>query len=156
MSSLLKYAFFYEIILTLFALIYILLMILTIALFNYICLELSGDFDRLQYILLSITPLFSALPMFAITLFISTFFHKTKKTFGIGLGIGIVSYFIQVLSEMNEKGEFLKYFTVYTLSDIRNVILNITINPIMPILSIFITVLFVLFTYIKYDRKELV
>jgi len=136
--------------------IYIVLMIVVISIFNYIGLKLSGEFDEKQYWLLSITPVFSALPIFAITLFISTFFHKTKKTFGIGLGIGIVSYFIQVLSEMNEKGEFLKYFTVYTLSDIRNVILNITINPIMPILSIFITVLFVLFTYIKYDRKELV
>jgi len=136
--------------------IYIVLMIAIIGVFNYVGLKLSGEFDVKQYIYLSITPLFSALPIFAITLFISTFFHKTKKTFGIGLGIGIISYFVQVLSEMNEKAEFLKYFTVYTLSDIRNVIIDIAINPIMIILSFFITILFIVFSYIEYDKKELV
>lgn len=135
---------------------YIVLMITIIGVFNYIGLKISGEFDVKQYLLLSITPLFSALPLFAIALFVSTFFHKTKKTFGIGLGISIVSYFIQVLAEMNEKAEFLKYFTVYTLSDIRNVIINIAINPIMIILSMFITLLFVVFSYIEYERKELV
>ena len=89
-------------------------------------------------------------------LFISTFFHKTKKTFGIGLGIAIVSYFIQVLAEMNEKTEYLKYFTVYTLSDIRNVIVNISINPIIVLISLFVTALFIVFSYIEYERKELV
>jgi len=136
--------------------IYIILMVVAISIFNYIGLKLSGEFDVKQYFLLSITPLFSALPLFAITLFISTFFHKTKKTFGIGLGMAIISYFVQVLAEMNEKAEFLKYFTVYTLSDIRNVIIENTINPLMIVLSVFITVLFIVFSYIEYARKELV
>lgn len=135
---------------------YIFLMIAAINIFNYVGLKLSGEFDVKQYWLLSITPLFSALPIFAIALFISTFFHKTKKTFGIGLGIAIVSYFIQVLAEMNEKAEYLKYFTVYTLSDIRNVIIESAINPLMIVLSIFITMVFVVFAYIEYDKKELV
>lgn len=135
---------------------YIFLMVGIIGVFNYIGLKLSGEFDIKQYWLLSITPLFSALPLFAITLFISTFFHKTKKTFGIGLGIAIVSYFIQVLSEMNETAEFLKYFTVYTLSDIRNVIIDISINPLMIVLSLFITMFFVALSYVEYDKKELV
>ena len=60
---------------------YIVLMVLIMGLFNYIGLELSGDFDRLQFILLSITPLFIGLPLFGINLFISTFFKKTKNTF---------------------------------------------------------------------------
>lgn len=138
------------------AIIYIVLMVVIIGIFNYIGLSLSGDFDKKQYILLSITPLLSALPLFAITLFISTFFHKTKKTFGIGLGIALASYFLQILSEMNEVTEFFKYFTVYTLADIRNVIIDITINPIMIVISIFITLLFILFSYIRYNKKELV
>lgn len=135
--------------------IYIVFMVLVMSLFNYVGLKLSGNFDEKQYLLLSITPLFSALPIFSISLFVSTFFHKTKKTFGIGLGIAVVSYFVQVLAEMNEKTEFLKYITVYTFSDIRNVIIDSFINPLMIIISIFITILFVLFSYIEYDKKEL-
>lgn len=135
---------------------YIVLMVTFISIFNYIGLKLSGEFNTNQYWLLSITPLFSALPIFAITLFISTFFHKTKKTFGVGLGVAIVSYFIQVLAEMNEKTEYLKYITVYTLSDIRNVIINVEINPAMCIISLLITAICILLSYFMYDNKELV
>ena len=138
------------------AIIYIVAMILVIGIFNYICLELSGDFDRLQYILLSITPIFSSLPLFAINLFISTFAHKTKKVFGVSLGIALASYLLQIISEMGETTEFFKYFTVYTLADVRNVIIDISINPIMVIISLFITLVFIILSYIRYDKKELV
>lgn len=136
--------------------IYIILMVLVVGLFNYVCLEFSGDFDRKQYLLLSITPLLSALPLFAINFFLSTFQHKTKATFGISLGVAFASYFLQILSEINDVTEFFKYFTVYTLSDIRNVILNIEINPIMILFSLVITLLFIGLSYIKYNKKELV
>lgn len=138
------------------ALIYIVLMIVIIGIFNYIGLELSGDFDRKQYILLSVTPLLSALPLFSINLFISTFAHKTKKTFGLCLGVSLISYFLQILSEMNEVTEFFKYFTVYTLADVRNVIVDISINPIMIILSLMITAIFIFGSFIRYEKKELV
>ncbi len=138
------------------AIIYIVSMILILGLFNFIGLELSEDFDRKQYILLSITPLFSALPLFAINIFVSTFSHKTKKTFGVSLGIALGSYFLQVLAEMNEVTEFFKYFTVYTLADIRNVIVNVSINPLMVILSLIITLVFIIGTFIRYENKELV
>lgn len=138
------------------AIIYIVSMVLIIGIFNYVGLELSGDFDRKQYLLLSITPLLSALPLFSISLFISTFNKKTKKTIGISLGISLVSYFLQILSEMNEVAEFFKYFTVYTLSDVRNVIIDISINPIMIILSLLITIIFIILSFIKYEKKELI
>ena len=57
---------------------------------------------------------------------------------------------------MNEVTEYLKYFTVYTLSDIRNVIVDITINPVMMIISAVITFFFILISYIRYDKKELI
>jgi len=138
------------------ALTYIILMVLIIGIFNYIGLKLSGEFDQKQYILLSITPLLSALPLFAINLFISTFAHKTKQTFGISLGTALISYFLQILSEMNETTEFFKYFTVYTLSDVRNVIIDIAINPIMILISLIITIVFIILSFIRYERKELV
>ena len=108
--------------------IYIISMVLIVALFNFIGLSLSGDFDKKSYLLLSITPIFSSIVIFALCLFISTFTHKTKKTLGISLGIVFISYFLQIISELNEKTEFLKYVSIFTLADIRNVIINIAIN----------------------------
>ena len=136
--------------------IYIISMVLIVALFNFIGLSLSGDFDKKSYLLLSITPIFSSIVIFAICLFISTFTHKTKKTLGISLGIVFISYFLQIISELNEKTEFLKYVSIFTLADIRNVIINIAINPVLVVMSLLITLLFIILTIVHYNKKELV
>ena len=136
--------------------IYIFLMILVLGIFNFIGLSLSGDFDKKLYFLLSITPLFSSVVIFSLCLFISTFTHKTKKTLGISLGIVFASYFLQVISELSKETEFLKYFSVFTLSDIRNVIVHIRINYIIVGISIILSLIFILLTIFHYNRKEIV
>lgn len=137
-------------------LLYITLMVVSIGVFNFIGLSLSGDFDKKLYILLSITPILSSIVIFAVCLFLSTFTHKTKKTMGISLGIVFASYFLNIISEMGEKTEFLKYISIFTLADIRNVIVNISIDPLMVLLSIGITSIFIILTIIRYEKKELV
>ena len=135
---------------------YIILMTLIVGLFNYIALLLSGDFNQKQYLLLSISPIIIGLPLFAINLFISTFLHRTKKTIGFSLGLVFIFYLLNVLSELSEKVSILKYFSVYTLADTRNIITNNGINPICIIISLAITVIFIIGTYIRYNKKELV
>ena len=135
---------------------YIILMIAIIGIFNFIGLSLSEEFDKKSYLLLSITPVFSSIVIFSICLFLSTFTHKTKKTLGISLGIVFVSYFLNIISEIGESTEFLKYISIFTLADIRNVILNVSINPLMVVLAIGITGIFMILTIIHYNRKELV
>ena len=135
---------------------YIVLMVSIVGIFNFIGLSLSGDFDRETYILLSITPIFSSIVIFAVCLFLSTFTHKTKKTIGISLGLVFASYFLNVLSEIGESTEFLKYISIFTLADIRNVITSASINPLMVILTIGITMIFIVLTFIHYEKKELV
>ena len=137
------------------AMIYILLMILILGTFNFIGLSIIEEFDKNLFILLSITPIFSSIVIFAVCLFISTFTHKTKKTLGISLGIVFISYFLQIISEMSETTEFLKYISIFTLADIRNVIVNISINPIMVLLSIMFFIVFIVLTIIHYNHKEL-
>ena len=138
------------------SIVYIVLMVFLVGLFNYISLLLSGDFEQKQFILLSITPLIIGLPFFSINLFISTFMHKTKKTIGISLGIVFISYFLNIISELSSKVEYLKYFSIYTLGDVRNIIDDISINPINILISIGISIIFISLTYIRYNKKELV
>ena len=135
---------------------YIILMILILGIFNYIALMISGDFNQEEYLLLSITPILIGLPLFALNLFISTFMHKTKKTIGISLGLVFIFYLLNVLSELASSVEFLKYFSIYTLADTRNVISNIAINPINIIISLAITIILIVLSYIRYNKKELV
>ena len=136
--------------------IYILLLNILLFIFNYIALTISGDFNQKEFILLSITPILIALPLFAINLFISTFLRKTKGTIAISLGIVFIFYVLSLLSEITSKVEFLKYFTIYTLADTRNVIMDVSINPIMILISLGITVIFIIGTYLRYNKKELV
>ena len=135
---------------------YVILIVLLLGIFNFISLKISGDLDSKQFILLSITPVLIGLPLFGINLFISTLMNKSKKTIGISLGLVFIFYVISVLSEISENVGFLKYFSIYTLADTRNVISNIEINPIMVIISLLITVGFIFLSYVKYNKKELV
>ena len=132
----------------------ILYMVLILVVFNYIALSISGSFDHKQFILLSITPVFIGLPLFAINLFISTFLHKTKKVIRISLGMVFVFYLFNVLSEISSKVEFMKYFSIYTLADVRNVISSITINPVNIVISLIIILLFIVLTHIRYNKKN--
>jgi len=136
-------------------LIYIISMIIILAIFNFIGLSLSGTFDKKQYILLSITPIFPSLVIYFICMFLSTFTHKTKKVLGLSLGLVIISYILQTISTISETIEFLKYLSVFTLADIRNVIINNSINPIMIIITICICTIFFKLTLNHYNQKEL-
>lgn len=135
---------------------YILSIVLILGIFNYIALLISGDFNQKEFLFLSLSPIFIALPLFGLNLFISTFMHKTKGVVGISLGLVFVFYILNVLSELSTKVEFLKYFSIYTLADTRNIIASVKLNPIMIIISLGITILTILFAYINYNKKELV
>lgn len=137
-------------------LLYIVLMVGILGIFNYIGLSLSGKFDKKLYILLSITPIFSSVVIYFGCMFLSTFTHKTKKMLGISLGIVLISYVLQVLSSLAETTEFLKYFSAFTLADIRNVITDIAINPLSVLISIGLSVMFLGLTITRYNKKELV
>jgi len=136
-------------------LIYIVLMVIILGIFNFVGLYLSGDFDMLQYILLSITPIFPSIVIYFACIFLSTFTHKSKKMLGISLGVVLISYIVHILSTIADATSFLKYFSVFTLADIRNVITNISINPLMIVICIFLSSLFLILTVSNYNKKEL-
>ena len=61
-----------------------------------------------------------------------------------------------MISGISEELEFLKYASVFSLADTRNVITEVAINPIFIGLSFFITLLFIALSYYKYNKKELI
>ena len=135
---------------------YIVLMVVLFGIFNYIALTISGDFDKKEFLQLSITPLLIALPLFGLNLFLSTFLHKTKKTIAISFGLVFIFYLLNIISELSTSVEFFKYFTVYTLADFRNIITNGSLNPILIVISVAITIVLIFGSYIRYNKKELV
>ncbi len=135
---------------------YIIGIVVLLGLVNYIALTISGDFNHKEYILLSLSPLVSIIPLFSINLFISTFLKTGKKSIGISLGLVFISYIISMLSEVSDKVEIIKYLSIYTLSDVRNIITNTSIRIPCLIISLIISIVFISLSYIRYNKKELV
>lgn len=135
---------------------YIILMILFILLFNLVGLSLIEKIDLKLFLLLSISPILICIPIFFISMFISCFFNKTKKVLGVSIGIVFISYFLMILSNLNDKSEFFKYFSIYSLGDPRNIILNNNIPILNIIICVFVSLIFIFGIYKIYNRKELV
>lgn len=136
------------------SIIYITILVLLFAVFNYIALTISGEFNTKEFILLSITPLFPSYVLFTLSLFISTFFRKTKKIIGLSLGITFISYILNMLSTISTSVSNLKYLSVFTLADTRNVLLNSNINISMVLLTILLVFFLLFATIYNYNKKE--
>lgn len=132
--------------------------IILMAIITTICvvsgLAITGDLELKICLLLCLIPLIPALVFFFLLLFISTFFKKTKHTTGIALAIVFISYFLSTFSSISETTEFLKYASIYSLADIRNVVQTTSYNPICLIIGIFLIFLFAYLTYYSYNEKD--
>ena len=137
-------------------LINIISVVLLVTLFNLIGLYLSNDLQLRTFLLLSLSVLLTAIPTFTIILFISTFFNKTKKLSGLSIGVVFISYFFNMISNMGDKVEIFKYFSLFTLSDSRNIITTNNININLIIISLIISILSIIGTYIRYNKKEFI
>jgi len=141
---------------TLVGIVYIILFVIGVTLFNLIGLTISGGFTFREFILISITPLFPMIVIFFVCMFISTFTHKTKKMVGVGLAIVLFSYILLTLSQIADTVEFLKYFSIFTLADVRGVIVSGNIHFINVGITMALSMLFLVLTLGRYNKKELV
>ncbi|MBM6840872.1 ABC transporter permease subunit [[Clostridium] spiroforme] len=136
--------------------IYITLLVIGSALFNYIALILQQKINLGQYLILSLTPLLTSYIFYFVCLMISTFTHKTRKVTGLALALVVIAYFLQIVSTISNQVEFLKYFSVFTLADTRNIIIQNSIDPVNIILTAFICIICFVITLWHYNIKELI
>ncbi len=134
------------------SLFYILLLNLLITIITCIGLYFNNDLELTTIITLNLVTLIPTVLLFFITLLISLL--KNGSITFISYGILFVSYFLYTFSKISENIEFLKYFSIFTLSDIRNIIVNNSYNIICLIISIFFIVILYACCYFKYERKE--
>lgn len=132
--------------------------IFVLMLFNTIFINIGllicDCYDFKEINLLCLVPLLPTLVIFFISLCISTFFKKTKQTIGISIALVFINYFIYTFASISSKIENLKYITVYTLADIRNVINNLNFNIMNIPISIVLIMILLFISYKKYNQKE--
>lgn len=136
-------------------LLYILIFNIMIGLTTYLSFSLANDLILDRWLYMTILPLFMQYLFFFVSLFISTYYNKTKKMMGISLGLVLGTYFLQTLSMMSNKIEFLKYFSPYEYFSSRYIILNGHLNYGYLVLAIVIVLVAIAGTYYNYNKKEL-
>ncbi|MGN0382909.1 MAG: ABC transporter permease subunit [Eubacterium sp.] len=116
------------------------------------------DSDNLQMkkmLLLLGSPVMSMYVFFALSLFISTFFHKTKKMLGISFALVFIAYFIQMIGLLSDKIENIKYFSIFTLCESRYIIEHTAINNWNILITMILVAVFTAGAWFVYNRKEL-
>ncbi|WP_426350996.1 ABC transporter permease subunit [Alloiococcus sp. CFN-8] len=137
-------------------LIYITAFDLIVSAGTIIGLWLLDDLVLKDMVMLLVGPIIIFYVFFALTLFISTFFSKTKKIVGLSFALVFASYFLQVIGSLSEKVEMVKYFSIFSIYETRTVLVEGSLNYLSIGVGIIIILISTAATYINYNKKELV
>lgn len=74
---------------------------------------------------------------------------------GIGLGIAILMYFLNLIANITERAEFLKYITPFGYAEGADIISNVSLDGKKILIGMTFTVIGILAAYWKYCKKDI-
>lgn len=74
---------------------------------------------------------------------------------GIGLGIAVMMYFLNIVANISDKAEFVKYITPFGFSDGADIITSGEIDAAMVSIGMAIGVIGIIAAYVKYTKKDI-
>lgn len=83
-----------------------------------------GELDSKRYLLLNFSTLLLQLTITGIAFLAACVFSESKHYYAVGAGLPILFFLLQMMSNMGEKLENLKYFTLYTLLPATEVVMG--------------------------------
>ncbi len=84
---------------------------------------------------------------------ISSFIRK--GSIGIGLGVAVIMYFLNLVANITEKAKFLKYVTPFGYCDGADIVNSVSLNGAMLTLGTALTIVGVSAAYLQYTRKDI-
>ena len=84
---------------------------------------------------------------------ISAFLRKSNV--GLGLGLAILMYFLQMFVNISDKAKFLKYITPYSYSDAAKIFPTGSIDGALLGIGMAIAAIFLGIGFLKYKKKDL-
>lgn len=78
-----------------------------------------------------------------------------KGSVGVGLGIAVVMYFLNLVANISESAEFLKYITPFGYSDGADIVANGCLDGPMAAVGFMFGAAGVVTAYVKYCRKDI-
>ena len=126
------------------------------AIFTFIGFKLSDDLHIKKWLLITVGPIIVFYSLFFISMLASTFMNKSRKSMTISLAIVLLGYFLQTISKLSDKIEWLKYISPFELFDSRLAIANTELSISRTFIGIGIIFTSGLLIYYRYNKKELV
>ncbi|MBE6574295.1 MAG: ABC transporter permease [Ruminococcaceae bacterium] len=105
------------------------------------------------FMLLILAYLIMQLEVAAITFAISAFIRRGGV--GIGLGTALLFYFMNIIANLSEKTEFLKYITPFGYTDSADIITDKALEPTYIVIGIGVALASVVIAYCKYTKKDI-
>ncbi len=143
----------------------LLLVLANLIIFNIISVLISyfglamgdAEYEVNIFILLSfVGPFLLHLTFATLTFLISIIIRRSRTIFSISLGIVFVTYFFNVMAQLSDKFEFLKYFSPFKYVDAGDIIENGNIDLVYLIIMLAIILLSIVSSYVLYQKKDIV
>ena len=84
---------------------------------------------------------------------ISAFLRRSGM--GIGLGIAMLFYFLNLVANITEEADFLKYITPFGYAEGADIVNSLSVNGEMLAVGVAVTVAGIVISYVKYCKKDL-
>ena len=78
-----------------------------------------------------------------------------KGSIGIGLGIAILLYFLNIITNISESTEFLKYITPFAYAEGTDIVSNLSLDIPLIVLGMAYGIAGIICGYIKYSKKDI-
>lgn len=116
-------------------------------------LAIEEDVDVKVISLLFLAYFIMQLEIAAITFGISSFIHGNGL--GIGLGVAILMYFLNIISNLTEEAKFLKYITPFAYTEGADIISEEAIELKYLIVGLVFLVIGIVLAFVKYRKKDI-
>ncbi|MGN0407343.1 MAG: ABC transporter permease subunit [Bacteroides sp.] len=114
---------------------------------------IGEKFEMHEFILLHTAYLIMQLEIACICFGISAFIRR--GSIGIGLGLALALYFMNIVCNISDKAEFLKYITPYAYSEASNIISEGSLEPALLATGVAIALAGVVTAFVKYTGKDI-
>lgn len=79
----------------------------------------------------------------------------SRGSIGIGLGIAVIMYFLNLISNISESAEFLKYVTPFGYADGADLVADLAIDEKLVLIGMSFALIGIAAGYVKYCRKDI-
>lgn len=78
-----------------------------------------------------------------------------RGSIGTGLGIAVIMYFLNIIANLTESAEFLKYITPFGYADGAEIVRNVSLDTNMIVIGLLFAAIGISAGFIKYCRKDI-